>query len=177
MEELKSLFGKNSLNYEEFSKLLGNSKDIKLVNLKSGNYVDKAKYDKLVKSVNDSQAKYSDFEKNNKEYTNLQKSYDTLKTDYETLLNKHNETEKMGLINSANVNPKFAKFVYSEVSSQVNDGKDFKSALTEYLNENKDFLNNSKSTYVNLQNGIGKPLSENEKINNYIRGRIKHDIR
>lgn len=173
MEELKSLFGENSLNYEEFSKLLGNSKDIKLVNLKSGNYVDKAKYDKLVKSVNDSQAKYSDFEKNNKEYANLQKSYDTLKTDYETLLNKHNETEKMGLINSANVNPKFAKFVYSEVSSQVNDEKDFQSALTEYLNENKEFLNGSRGTYVNLEKGTPNSKTFNEKVNDYIRSKLK----
>lgn len=170
MEELKSLFGENSLNYEEFSKLLGDSKDIKLVNLKSGNYVDKAKYDKLVKSVNDSQAKYSDFEKNNKEYANLQKSYYTLKTDYETLLNKHNETEKMGLINSANVNPKFAKFVYSEVSSQVSDGKDFQSALTEYLNENKEFLNNVRSTYRDLEQGSLKPKNEHQIINDKIRG-------
>lgn len=173
MEELKSLFGENSLNYEEFSKLLGNSKDIKLVNLKSGNYVDKAKYDKLVKSVNDSQEKYSDYEKNNKEYANLQKSYNTLKTDYETLLNKHNETEKMGLINSANVNPKFAKFVYSEVSSQVNDEKDFQSALNEYLEENKDFLNGHKSTYVNLEQGSLNPKTFNEKVNDYIRSKMK----
>ena len=46
MEELKSFFGEGSLTYEEFSQKLGEAKDtIKLVNLKTGNYVDKSKND------------------------------------------------------------------------------------------------------------------------------------
>ena len=53
MEELKSLFGDGSLSYEEFEQKLGETKEIKLANLESGNYVDKDKYTKLEKKYND----------------------------------------------------------------------------------------------------------------------------
>jgi hypothetical protein len=173
MEEIKALFGESSLNYEEFSQKLGEAKDIKLANLKSGNYVDKAKYDKLETSVNEWQTKYSALEESTKGYGDLQTNYDTLKADYDALVTKQEETNKMGLISGANVNPKFAKFVYTEVQSMTNDKKDFQTALTEYLKENKEFLNVKPSTYVNLEGGISQPKTENEKMNNFIRSKIK----
>jgi predicted nuclease with TOPRIM domain len=88
MEELKSLFGEGSLSYEEFSQKLGEAKDIKLANLKSGNYVDKAKYEKLETSVNEWQTKYSALEESTKGYGDLQTTYDTLKADYDALITK-----------------------------------------------------------------------------------------
>lgn len=170
MEELKTLFGEGSLSYEEFSQKLGEANDIKLANLKSGNYVDKAKYDKLEKSHNDWQTKYSALEESTKGYSELQTSYDTLKADYDTLITKQEEANKMGLINSANVNPKFAKFVYTEVQSMTNDKKDFQTALSEYLKENKEFLTQRTGNYANLEKGQGIQKTEHQIINEKIRG-------
>lgn len=173
MEELKSLFGESSLSYEEFSQKLGEAKDIKLANLKSGNYVDKAKYDKLETSVTEWQTKYSALEENTRGYTDLQTNYTNLKSEYDALKTKQDEAEKMGMINSANVNPKFSKFVYAEVLSQVNENKDFQTALSEYLKDNKEFVNAPKSPFVDLEKGTGQQKSENQIINEKIRGMRK----
>ena len=170
MEEIKALFGESSLSYEEFSQKLGEAKDIKLANLKSGNYVDKAKYDKLETSVNEWQTKYSALEESTKEYGDLQTNYDTLKADYDALVTKQEETNKMGLISGANVNPKFAKFVYTEVQSMTSEEKDFQTALSEYLKDNKEFLNTAKGTYVDLEKGTIQK-TPNERMNDFIRGR------
>lgn len=170
MEDLKSLFGEGSLSYEEFSQKLGEAKDIKLANLKSGNYVDKAKYDKLEVSINEWQSKYSALEESTKGFNELQTNYETLKADYDALMTKQEETNKMSLINSAGVNPKFAKFIYAEVQALVNDKKDFQTALTEYLKDNKEFLNVKQGTYVDLEKGVGQQKTENQIINEKIRG-------
>ena len=170
MEDLRALFGDSSLSYEEFSQKLGEAKDIKLANLKSGNYVDKAKYDKLESSVNEWQTKFSALEESTRGYGDLQTTYDKLKSDYDTLIAKQEEATKMGLINSANVNPKFAKFVYTEVQSMTNDKKDFQTALTEYLRDNKEFLTQRTGSYVNLEKGQGIQKTEHQIINEKIRG-------
>ena len=86
MEELKALFGEGSLSYEEFSQKLGEASDIKLANLSSGNYVDKAKYEKLEKKYNDWQTKYSALDESTKGYGDLQAKYDALKTDFDALV-------------------------------------------------------------------------------------------
>lgn len=44
MEFLKDIFGNKALTYEEFESAVKNSKDIKLANLATGDYVDKNKY-------------------------------------------------------------------------------------------------------------------------------------
>lgn len=47
MEALKNLFGERALTFDELSEALQGSKDIKLANLATGQYVDKAKYAQL----------------------------------------------------------------------------------------------------------------------------------
>ena len=133
MEELKSLFGDGSLSYEEFEQKLGETKEIKLANLESGNYVDKDKYTKLEKKYNDYVAKYGNLQETTKDYETLKANFDDVTAKYNALLTKQDEAEKLAEIDNANVNPKFAKFVYSEVNGLVNDRKDFKTALSEYL--------------------------------------------
>lgn len=173
MEDLKSLFGEGSLSYEEFSQKLGEAKDIKLANLKSGNYVDKAKYDKLEVSVNEWQSKYSALEESTKGFNELQTNYETLKADYDALMTKQEAADKMSMISGANVDDEFAEFVYSKVEAMTNDDKDFQTALDEYLEEHKQYLKgaSTKNTYVNLENGVGTPKSANEKMNDFIRRR------
>lgn len=173
MEELKSLFGESSLSYEEFSQKLGEASDIKLANLKSGNYVDKAKYEKLEKDFNDYQTKFDALTESTKGFDELRASYEDITNKYNALVKEQEETKKMNLISGANVNPKFAKFVYTEVQSMTDDKKDFQTALSEYLKENKEFLNVQKGTFVDLEKGTGQPKSENQIINEKIRGMRK----
>lgn len=174
MEELKSLFGEGSLSYEEFSQKLGEaSESLELANVKNGNYVSRTKYGEIEKKMAKLQEKYNALSENTQGYDELQTKYETLKTDYDALVTKQDETEKMNLISGSNVNPKFAKFVYAEVQSLVNESKDFKTALTEYLKDNKEFLNQKQGTYVNLEGGTPQPKTANEKMNNFIRSKLK----
>lgn len=71
MEYLKSFFGDKPLTYDEFVKALEGSKDVKLANLASGQYVDKLKFDDL-------QAK---FDGKDKEYQTAQDLIEQLKKD------------------------------------------------------------------------------------------------
>jgi DNA repair exonuclease SbcCD ATPase subunit len=174
MEDLKSLFGESSLSYEEFSQKLSEAKDtIKLANLKTGNYVDRAKFEKAEQSAQDLRVKFDELTNSTKDYESIKTERDTIKSQYEELQGKLDRNEKFNLISSQNVNPKFAKFVYSEVQAMVNDKKDFQTALSEYLKENKEFLNGAKGTYVDLEKGVSTPLSTNEQINKFIRSKIK----
>ena len=171
MEELKSLFGENSLSFDEFNQKLNEAKDtINLANLKSNRYVERDKYEKAEKNLNDWKTKFSALEESTKGFSELQTQYDTLKADYDALKEKQDTAEKMSLITGANVNPKFAKFVASEVQALTNESKDFKTALGEYLKDNKEFLNANRGSYVDLEKGMPKTKSENEIINEKIRG-------
>lgn len=171
MEELKALFGEGSLSYDEFEQKLGEAGEtIKLANLKSGNYVDKAKFEKLEKGLEDYKTKYSALEESTKGFDELKSQFDDVSNKYNELLGKQEVAEKMEKIKGANVNDKFAKFVYNEVNALVSDEKDFQTVLSEYLKENSQFIN-SKSTYVDLQNGGATIKSANEKMNDFIRRR------
>ena len=171
MEELKALFGEGSLSYNEFEQKLGEAGEtVKLANLKSGNYVDKAKFDKVEKGLEDYKTKYSALEESTKGFGELQSKFEDISKKYEELLSKQEVAEKMEKIKGSNVNDKFAKFVYNEVNALVSDEKDFQTVLSEYLKENGQFIN-SKSTYIDLQNGGATVKSANEKMNDFIRRR------
>lgn len=172
MEELKSLFGDSSLNYSEFEQKLGGAGEVlKLANFKSGNYVDKAKYEKLESNLNEYKTKYNALQDSTKGFEELKTSYEDITKKYNELLQRQDENDKMSLINSLNVNPKFAKFVYNEVMSQTNDKNDFKTTLEKYLESNTEFLNKNKGTFVNLQTGLEPVKTESQKMNEFIRGK------
>jgi len=173
MEELKALFGEGSLSYDEFEQKLGEAGEtIKLANLKSGNYVDKAKFEKLEKGLEDYKTKYSALEESTKGFGELQSKFEDISKKYEELLSKQDVADKMGKIKSANVDEEFAEFVYSKVEALTNDGKDFQTALNEYMGEHKQYLKGAtQSTYVDLQNGGATVKSANEKMNDFIRRR------
>lgn len=174
MEELKALFGDGSLSYDEFEQKLGEAGEtIKLANLKSGAYVDKAKFEKLEKGLEDYKTKYSALEESTKGFDELKSQFDDVSNKYNELLGKQEVAEKMDKIKGANVDDEFAEFVYSKVEALTNDDKDFQTALDEYLGEHKQYLKGAltKNTYVNLENGVGTPKSANEKMNDFIRRR------
>ena len=177
MEELKSLFGESALTYEEFSKKLGEVADsIELANIKSGHFVSRTKYGEMENKMAKLQQKYNALNDSTQGYGELQTSYETLKADFEALKTKQEQADKMALINGANVNPKFARFVMSEVQELVSEDKDFQTALGEYLKDNKEFLNTAKGSYVDLEKGVIPPQSPNEKMNSFIRGKLKNGI-
>ena len=166
MDELKELFGDESIDYATFEQRIG-EKGIKLANLKAGGYVDKAKYDKLAgdftkyKADNDV-SKYAD--------------YDTIKEEYEKLRIEKAENEMLKEVSSARVSDKFQRFVLSEVKPLVTDKKDFKACLTDYLKDNPQFLENNQSFFqrgsqVPLNGGAGGgDKKKKKKINDIIRG-------
>ena len=173
MEELKSLFGEGSLSYEEFSQKLGEAGNtIKLANLKSDKYVDKAKYEKLEKGFNDYQTKYDALLESTKGYEELKASYEDITGKYEALQRKQEEADKMSMVSGANVDPDFTEFVYTKVQAMTNESKNFETALTEYLKEHKQYLKTSKGTYVDLEKGTIQK-SPNEKMNDFIRRKLK----
>ena len=174
MEELKTLFGEGSLSYDEFSQKLNEAGEtIKLANLKSGGYVDKAKFDKLEKGLEEYKTKYADLEANTKGFEELKSQFEDISTKYNDLLGKQELADKMSMISKSNVSEEFAEFVYSKVNALTSDKKDFQTALDEYLKEHKQYLKGAttKGTYVNLESGSTPLKSANEKMNDFIRSK------
>lgn len=171
MEELRTIFGEESLTFDAFQEKLTAS-GMKLADISKGEYIGKGKYDKLsadfakYKSENDI-SKYAD--------------YDTLKAENETLKAEKLENEQMNILASKNVGEKFRKFVLTEIKANVNGQKDFDTALTEYLAENEQFITKKEEpknttgffrfgSQVDVANGTKPAESAVEKFNNQIRG-------
>ena len=70
MEELKKLFGDKALSYAELEAALKDNKDVKLANLASGQYVDKAKFAAAETQANDLKAQ---LEQRDKDLAELKK--------------------------------------------------------------------------------------------------------
>ena len=168
MEELKELFGNDSLNYEQFAEKVA-SADLKLANLKSGNYVEKSKLERIEKNADEYKTKYDELFAKVGDYDKIKADFEEMNTKYGELQAKQEMADKMALVTKANVQPKFAKFVYSEVNALTDDKKDFQTALSEYLKNNAQFINGGKGTFVDLQNGVGSQKSENAIFNERLR--------
>lgn len=167
MEELRELFGTESIDFATFEQKLG-EKGMKLANIKAGGYVDKNKYEKLA----------GDFEKYKKD-NDLSKfaDYEDIKAENEKLKNEKVENEYLQQVSSANVDTKFQKFVLAEVKGLVTDKKDFKTCLAEYLKENTQFVVNqqrkavfTKSSQNDMSKGGGQTKTTNQKMNDIFRG-------
>lgn len=168
MEELKELFGEGSLSYEQFAEKVDGAK-MKLVNLESGNYVAKKKYTDAQTSADEYKTKYDELFAKVGDYDKIKADFEEMNTKYGELQAKQDLADKMSLIAKANVQPQFAKFVYSEVKDLTNEEKDFQTALSEYLKKNAQFINGGKGTYVNLQDGVGTQKSANAIFNEQLR--------
>ncbi len=167
MDELKDLFGDESLDYATFEQKLTES-GIKLANLKGGGYVDKSKYDKLAGEY----AKY----KTDNDVTKYA-DYDAIKSELEQL---KAEKEELGYITeTANlgVAEAFRKFVVSEVKPLVTDKKDFKTCLVEYLAKNGQYMEQREksgvffASSVNLNGGESGKKSTNQIMNDFLRSK------
>lgn len=165
MDELKDLFGDESLDYATFEQKLTDS-GMKLVNLKSGGYIDKAKYDKLAgdftkyKTENDV-SKYAD--------------YDSLKAEVEQLRAEKLEAGYMSEAAEAGVDEKFREFVVSKAKAGISKDKDFKSCLTDYLKDNQQFIVKQQqpkyfgTTSLDMSGKNNAEKTTSQKMNDFLR--------
>lgn len=167
MEELKTLFGEGSLTYDEFTAKC-QEQNIKLANLGSGLYVDKAKLDRTNNSLNELKEQYKALADNTKTY----------EADMKELLAFREEKANQGFmdkITGAKIDNKYAKFVLSEVKSQVNEENKFDDVLAKYVKENPQFLTTRTGVFTkgtstpDLESGSEPSKSENQQMNEIFR--------
>lgn len=169
MEDLKSLFGEETLSYEQFTEKVSNA-NIKLANINAGGYVEKAKLDKQITSNKELQAKYDELVKNTENYEAITQELNSLREE-----KTNNELAKQ--IHNANVDDKFAKFVLSEVRSIMKEGDKFEDVLSKYVKDNPQYLTQRQGAFrffgsstPNLEQGNqANTKSENETMNDIFR--------
>lgn len=173
MEELKSLFGDVALTYAEFESKLNEASGIKLANLKSGNYVDKAKFEKTNQNYAELESRYNQLVESTKDYENNLK-------ELETLRNEKANSDLLTKVKDAQVDDVFAKFVLSEVKSKIKENEKFEDVLNVYVKDNPQYLKSKTGIFKNgtsspnLENGNAEHIkSNNQFMNDLIRNKSK----
>ena len=180
-EELKELFGENSLSYDDFSKAI-EEKGMKLANLSAGGYIAKSKYDDVKKAKNlDYKKKYEDLEASiqgddgiNAKLKNITTERDDYKSKYEDINSKYSMLEATNKVISAGIKPEFAKFVASEVLGQETDTLDFDTALKAYKAKNPQF--NTETTIVRKKVSSSLSLDGKEQTNQNETNQTMNDL-
>ena len=181
-EELRELFGENSLSYDDFSKAV-EGKGMKLANLSAGGYIAKSKYDDDVKKAKnlDYKKKYEDLEASiqgddgiNAKLKSITTERDDYKSKYEDLNSKYSILEATTKVTNAGIKPEFAKFVASEVLGQVSDTLDFDTALKAYKAKNPQY--NSETTITRKKVGSSLGLDGKESNNQNETNQIMNDL-
>lgn len=148
-EELKRILGEayhDGITIEQINEFF---KGKNYVNLGEGKYVDKQKYNDLLKDHNSL-----------KENT---KDYETLKTENQNYKEKEQMSGYMEIIKKNNVDDKFSKFVYSEV--EKNDK--FEENLKNYLKDNPQYTT-AEQDIVKVNSGLnltGKNSDNGQDVN------------
>lgn len=181
-EELKELFGENSLSYNDFSKAI-EDKGMKLANLSAGGYVAKTKYDDDVKKAKglDYKKKFEDLQASiegddgvNAKLKNITTERDDYKSKYEALNNRYLILDATNKVASAGIKPEFAKFVANEVLGLVTDTIDFDTALKSYKAKNPQY--NTEATVIKKGTSVdlgGKPQSNENQTNSIMNDLIR----
>lgn len=181
-EELKELFGENTLSYDDFTKAV-EEKGMKLANLSAGGYVAKSKYDDDVKKAKglDYKKKFEDLQASiegddgvNAKLKNITTERDDYKSKYEVLNKNYLMLEATNKVANAGIKPEFAKFVANEVLGLVTDTIDFDTALKSYKAKNPQF--NAETTVVKKGSSIdlgGKPQSNENQTNSIMNDLIR----
>lgn len=154
MDNLKKLMGsayKEGITVEEINAFLGSHK---VVDLNSGNYVDKDKYDRAVNEKAALQTKYD-------ELTEKTKDYDTLKTENDGFKVEKADNELKGKLKGYGVSEKSFKYVKSDINDKVlalgEDDAANKTAVAKYLKEHPQFAESGGS----FRKVITKPVNNN----------------
>lgn len=108
----------------------------KFVDLETGKYVDKDKYNKL-------QDKLSTAEKELADYKESTKDYETLKSENETFKTEKADNEMKSKLTKLGISDKFYKYVKSDIADGTlkigDDEKTNKDAVAKYLKDNPSF--------------------------------------
>ena len=152
MENLKNLMGdsfKDGLSLEEINTFLDGKK---LIDLNSGNYVSKEKYEKIVSK--------------NTELANQLKDYNDIKPRYEEFVAKEQAEKLNNLAKSVNIKEEFIEFALSKVGNV----DDVETALKDFAKNNPQFTNQVKKVNSNpdLQKGKASE-NKNQTMNDLIR--------
>lgn len=142
MEELlKKIFADKTLTYEDFVNAMAAEK-VKLADLSKGDYVDKLKYEKLAKKVEEAETKYNELAANANGDDNLKKQIEDLtkkiqaaETEKGQYSSKVKELSRKEIIRNAGINGEFidlANFKFRDVE----DDADFTEKVSTYAKEN-----------------------------------------
>lgn len=116
MDKLKALFGTEALTWEQLEEKLKDNKDVKIVNLLAGGYVDENKYNnkvnelakanETIKGLNETVAKFDgvDVDKLKKDASDWENKYNT-----DLAAVKLDNAVSMALVEAKAKNPKLAK--------------------------------------------------------------------
>lgn len=181
-EELKELFGENTLSYDDFTKAV-EEKGMKLANLSAGGYIAKSKYDDDVKKAKglDYKKKFEDLQASiegddgvNAKLKNITTERDDYKSKYETLNENYLMLEATNKVANAGIKPEFAKFVASEVLRTTSDTIDFDTALKSYKAKNPQY--NAETTVVKKSSSVdlaGKSQPSESQTNSIMNDLIR----
>lgn len=167
MEELKTLFDGGSLSYDEFTAKCKEQK-IELANIGNGGYVSREKLNKEI-------AKTAELREQYNQLVNGTKDYDANMKELETLRAEKENQGFMDKISGAKIDNKYAKFVLSEIKSQVTEENKFDDVLAKYVKENPQFLTTRTGVFTkgtstpDLESGSEPTKSINEQMNDIFR--------
>lgn len=152
MENLKNLMGesyKEDLSVQDINDFL---QDKNYVDLKSGNYVAKDKYQKAVDKYNDA--------------LNQLKDYNDIKPKYDEFVQKEKQAKLNELAKSVNIKDEFIEFALMKIGNVEN----VEEALKEFAKNNQQFTNKvvKVNSNPNLEKGSPEP-NKNATMNDLIR--------
>lgn len=152
MENLKTLMGesyKEDLSVQDINDFL---QDKNYVDLKSGNYVAKDKYQKAVDKYNDA--------------LNQLKDYNDIKPKYDEFVQKEKQAKLNELAKSVNIKDEFIEFALMKIGNVEN----VEEALKEFAKNNQQFTNKvvKVNSNPNLEKGSPEP-NKNATMNDLIR--------
>lgn len=180
-EELKELFGENTLSYDDFVKAV-DEKGMKLANLSAGGYVAKTKYDDDVKKAKniDYKKKFEDLQNSiegddgvNAKLKNITTERDDYKSKYEALNANYSMLTATNKATEAGIKPEFAEFVASKVLKMTSDTVDFDTALKSFKAKNPQY--NLETTVIKKKNS-SVDLGGKEQTNQNETNQIMNDL-
>lgn len=136
VQMLKELLGdayKEGMTIAEVEAALSGKK---LVDLSTGNYVAKEKYDRLNTEHSELKTQYDEYKKGTSDFEAIKQEYDSLKAE-------KSENALRDKLVALGINPKSFKYVKSDINDKSlalgDDEKANKSAVEKYLKENPQF--------------------------------------
>ena len=121
----------------------------------------------------DDYKKFLEFQKGNAETLKINED---LQQKYNAVLKEKNDLINDKILSKSNVKSEFADFVLASIQKNVNDEKDFETALEEFKKEKPQYFGDvvikKVQTAPPLAGSIPKPITTNDIMNNIIRGNV-----